>query len=265
MKSFPRLTALAIVVAAVSWSSAQAPTPAPPVVPVVPVVVPTPDPVSVPAKIEGRTTAKSSFVVYVTLPDAALGSRVEWKNAFPVGAVEPEVNKQADGRWQWLFLDAEPGVYEFHLTVQVPTPGLDPFADLTHRVTVGQAPQPPPGPGPSPPEPAPAPTAGKRTVLLVYETLDVTPAFSRLVNGLRIGTNAAYLKSKGHALHLIDDDAVNGDGAKAALLAKYADSVKFPRSLIVADTATGAVIAVGEVTDNSTAAGVVDFIKQNGG
>jgi hypothetical protein len=106
---------------------------------------------------------------------------------------------------------------------------------------------------------------GARHAVIVYETADVTPAFARLLNGLRSGVNAKYLADHKHVLSLIDDDAVNADGAKAALLAKYAESVRFPRSLIVTDAKSGAVIAIGELTDGSTAAGVIEFLKQNGG
>jgi hypothetical protein len=155
---------------------------------------------------------------------------------------------------------------------------LDPIADVEHVVTVGRLPPPPgpvppgpvppgpvpPGPGPGP-DPQPPPAEGARHVLVVYETADVTPAFARLLNGLRSGTGAKYLADHKHTLALIDDDAVTADGAKAALLEKYAASVKFPRSLLVVDAASGAVVAIGELTDASTAAGVIEFLKQNGG
>jgi hypothetical protein len=150
--------------------------------------------------------------------------------------------------------------------------GLDPIADVEHVVTVGAVPPLPPAPGSTPPPAPPGPTppgppavGGARHVLIVYETADVTPAFARLLNGLRSGTHARYLADHKHVLSLVDDDAVNADGAKAALLAKYADSVRFPRSLIVTDGASGNVIAIGELTDASTAAGVIEFLKQNGG
>jgi hypothetical protein len=85
------------------------------------------------------------------------------------------------------------------------------------------------------------------------------------LNGLRSGVNARYLTDHKHVLSIVDEDAVTADGATAALLAKYAESVKFPRSLIVTDGASGAVIAIGELTEESTSAGVIEFLKQNGG
>jgi hypothetical protein len=111
----------------------------------------------------------------------------------------------------------------------------------------------------------PVVTAGPRTVLIVYETADVTPSFNRVLNGLRSGEHAKYLIDHKHVLHEIDDDATKYDGQKSALLTKYGDSVKFKRSLIVIDTASGKVIAIGEITDASTAASVMEFIKQHGG
>lgn len=113
--------------------------------------------------------------------------------------------------------------------------------------------------------PGVAPSAGPRTVLIVYETEEVTPSFSRLLNGLRTGEHAKYLADHKHVLHEIDDDASSVEGGKSPLLEKYAESVKYPRSLIIADTATGKVVAVGELTDASTAAGVIKVLKDNGG
>lgn len=133
------------------------------------------------------------------------------------------------------------------------------------------APKPtPPGPGPGPgpgPTPPPGPVVeGQRLVVIIYESDDSTPAFNRLLNGLLVaGPNSKYLADKKHELHEIDKQDTSYDGTSSELLKKYGPSAKFDRTLIVADKATGAVIAVGELTEESTASGVIEFIRQNGG
>jgi len=244
------------------------PTPAPPIVVPIPLPTPTPDPVSLPiAAIEGPKQVAGTFMLLVKSHAAAKNT---WRNVLPEAAAPPIELELKDGRTMLWFQEPPAGVYLFRLRSQLPAEGLDPIADVEHVVTVGALPPkpvPPVPPGPVPPGPGPTPPvdAGARHVIVVYETADVTPALARVLNGLRSGMNAKYLSDRKHTLSLIDDDAVNADGAKAALLAKYGESVKFPRSLIVTDGASGVVLAIGELTDASTAAGVIEFLKQNGG
>jgi hypothetical protein len=262
MKRLLLFPVLALALCASAGS--QDPTPAPPV----PVVVPTPDPISVPlVAVEAPATSQGAFMVVLHYgkhgEHQVTAKDVTWANSLPK---EPSTRFRTDVGDEVLFFhDPVVGEYVIAGRVQVETPGRDPVEDFRTIVKVGHAPQPPPGPEPEPPGPTPPVTEGARHVVIVYETADVTPAFARLLNGLRSGTNAKYLADHKHRLDLIDDDAVTADGAKAALLEKYAPSAKFPRSLIVADAASGAVVAVGELTDASTAAGVIEFIKQNGG
>jgi hypothetical protein len=276
-----RLTALAVVgLALVAWgpnvrSQSPGPAPGPTPTPAPPLAVPTPspspppsplpDPISLPiAAIDGPKQTSGTFMLIVRSDPAA---RNTWRNVLPEAVSPPIELELKDGRTMLWFQEPPAGVYLFRLRSQLPAAGLDPIADVEHVVTVGRLPPipvPTPTPTPTPP-PGPPLVEGARHVMVVYETADVTPAFARLLNGLRSGPNAKYFAERKHVLSLIDDDAVNADGGKAALLAKYAESVKFPRSLIVTDAASGAVIAIGELTDASTAAGVIEFVKQNGG
>jgi hypothetical protein len=281
-----RLAALAVVgLALVAWgpnvrsqspgpASGPTPTPAPPIVVPTPTPSPLPapspspppsplpDPISLPiAAIDGPKQTAGTFMLIVKSDPTA---RNTWRNVLPEAASPPIELELKDGRTMLWFQEPPAGVYLFRLRSQLPAAGLDPIADVEHVVTVGRLP-PIPVPTPTPTPPGPPVVEGARHVMVVYETADVTPAFARLLNGLRSGANARYFADRKHALSLIDDDAVNSDGGKAALLAKYAESVKFPRSLIVTDGVTGAVIAIGELTEASTAAGVIEFVKQNGG
>lgn len=83
---------------------------------------------------------------------------------------------------------------------------------------------PTPGPGPAP--------VGVRSVLIVRETEDTTPEQARLATALRTGTHAEYLKTKGHSLRILDDDAVNENGQPVAELAKY-KPFSIPELLII--------------------------------
>jgi hypothetical protein len=216
------------------------------------------------ASIDGPKQAVGTFMLLVKSDRMAKNT---WRNVLPEAAAPPIELELKDGRTMLWFQEPPAGTYLFRLRSQLPSAGLDPIADVEHVVTVGPTPPLPPSPGPTPSPTPPGPPAveGARHVLIVYETADVTPAFARLLNGLRSGTHSKYLADRKHVLSLVDDDALNADGSKAALLSKYAESVRFPRSLIVTDAATGAVIAIGELTDASTAAGVIEFLQQNGG
>lgn len=107
--------------------------------------------------------------------------------------------------------------------------------------------------------------AGPREVAIVYETKDVTPAFSRLLNTMRSGPAADYLKSKNHHLDEIDYDAKSVEGVKADVLEKYGAELTYKRNLIIADKASGKLIAHSELTDDLTAAAVIEYLKKNGG
>src|SRR5690606_10781173 len=79
----------------------------------------------------------------------------------PDKAVPPLELLDASGRPVLVFMSPVAGRYKVTLTGQVPTDGLDPWADATHVVVVGKVPPvpvpPDPGPGPIPPNPTPTP------------------------------------------------------------------------------------------------------------
>jgi hypothetical protein len=240
---------------------AQAPAPAP-------VTPPAPPPGTVPgvieplASIEGPKQVLGTFMLLVKSKPKVMNT---WRNVLPDGAVPPVELELKNGDLMLWFQDPKPGVYLFRLRSQLESPKLDQVTDVEHTVTVGPV-QPTPTPTPTPPTPTPPPVVeGARHVIIVYETADVTPAFARTLNGLRSGSSGKYFDDNKHTLSLIDDDAVAYSGEKAALLEKYAKDAKYDRSCIVTDAKTGAVINVMQLTDATTDANIVEFVKQNGG
>jgi hypothetical protein len=142
------------------------------------------------------------------------------------------------------------------------------FVVKTHKVTLGPVgPTPPvppkPEPPPGPPEPPPNPTpAGTRTVLIFHESGQQTPAQGILFNQLRSGDSGAYLKSKGHKVHILDDDSVGSDG-KPALesWAKHLAGIALP-AIVIADD-KGRVVHKGPCPAGTPE--VLDLIKASGG
>ena len=109
------------------------------------------DPTPPTVALDGPTEIPSGgFHLAVTAPANA---KLRWRNSYPEGAAEPLKLRDDDGKQILVFLQTVPGVYEFYLSAQVPAEGLDPFAEATHRVKVGQGPQPPPPGPPGPPTP----------------------------------------------------------------------------------------------------------------
>lgn len=106
----------------------------------------------------------------------------------------------------------------------------------------------------------PAPEVGTRNVLIVRETEDTTPEQARLATALRTGAHAEYLKTKGHTLRILDDDAVNENGQPVAELAKY-KPFTIPELLIIAPP--DKLLHRGPLP--ATAEAVIETLKANGG
>lgn len=131
------------------------------------------------------------------------------------------------------------------------------FSELAKAVEACLAPMPPPGPTPTP---------GARLVLLIRETANSTPELRQAIIALRVGPHADYLKSRGHTLTVLDDDAVGPDGKPAPILEKWKphyQNLNLP-ALILAD-GTGKVLAASPLSDKATADEVIDAIKKAGG
>lgn len=120
--------------------------------------------------------------------------------------------------------------------------------------------------GPRPPPPDPEVKPGARQVLLIRETAAGTPALARLVVALRVGVHAEWLKSRGHSLLILDDDAVGPDGQPTPALAKWRPhyaGLKLP-AVVIADPA-GNMLHAAPLLDNAAVDVVIEAIKKTGG
>lgn len=61
-----------------------------------------------------------------------------------------------------------------------------------------------------------ATVSGSREIIIVHEASEDTPEFARQIVSLRTGSSAEYLKSNGHTLLVIDQDAIGTDGQPLA-------------------------------------------------
>lgn len=127
----------------------------------------------------------------------------------------------------------------------------------------------PPNPDvPTPPVVPPGPS-GARTLRIIRETAESTPAFTRLLVGLRTGSKATYLRDKGHVLMVLDDDATTTDGAPEPDVAEWRQhwqDLTLPALLITETTPTGVrLVHKQSLTTDANADGVIQVLKQYGG
>lgn len=243
------IAAVAVVAAVVLPKPQPTPVVFPPAV-VVPAVTPdVPAPQPPPAAIPE--------LVIVTDAD---GKRITDK------AIEEVAGKLAVGSW---FVKAIPKPGEIGWTRAISVAAVD------QPIPVPPAPVPPGPPGPTPPIPPPVPpeptpppvVSGKRSLLIVHESADDAPWFSRIVNGIQGGPQAAYMKEKGHTLSLLqtDDKNEHGQSPKAveAWRPFYAD-LKSPVLLII-DPATKTLLHREALTPTATADSIVATVKGKGG
>jgi hypothetical protein len=77
--------------------------------------------------------------------------------------------------------------------------------------------------------------SGPRTVVVLYETENVTPAFSQELVLLRTGANESYRAEKGHRILALDDDSKGPDGQPTPIVAKLnAENVAPPAVFVLA-------------------------------
>lgn len=235
-------------------------------------------------------TPLGKFVVLTAeIPDPAPGSRITVRKSFAVAAPDGATYELRDcdgGHEYWLTGTAgtytatlEYRLFETIATLQVDPadpadqtkwkviertiPCFDANGDVVHRViakefVIGE---------PAPPPPPPPPESGERTIFIVHETEDDTPAQAMTLVALRAGPQATWLRSQGHKLYVLDDDEGDGRGNRAPLLVRldpYIKDVPLP-ALVVCDTATGKVLAKQTIPAGTSADAIVEAIKEAGG
>lgn len=111
--------------------------------------------------------------------------------------------------------------------------------------------------------PVPVPTVGKKHIVILRETLDDTPEQARAWNLLRTGENAAYIKSKGHRLEILDDDSVDQDGQPSKLVAELKPLATTLPFMFILEPSDGRPLHSQPAP--ATAAQVMEVIKSHGG
>jgi len=128
-------------------------------------------------------------------------------------------------------------------------------------------PQPvPPGPTPVPPKPEPTPPpipAGPRTVLILRESANDTPAMSRLLVSLQAGKGRDYLKSKGHSCLALDVDAKGADGKADANVAAWRVAVDVPLPALAILDSKGNVLHKEPLPATATADDVLAVLRRH--
>jgi hypothetical protein len=99
--------------------------------------------------------------------------------------------------------------------------------------------------------------------VILHKTGDDMPADASLYVQLQDGESAAYLKSRGHTLDILDDDPENQPTRVVSLLSKLNALGVAKPALYVLDASTGAV--VHSQPRPSTAAEILDVVKSHGG
>jgi hypothetical protein len=217
--------------------------------------------VTLPAEIKG---AVGQFIEVAAVSDDAT---IKWHsvdaglNLFPQRLLKDTkiavVTALVPGRYRVMAVSAKGDVpSDFALcTVVVGNPGPGPQPP----------PEPPVPPGPEPP-PNP-PNAGPRQLLIFRESADDTPLQKLTFSGLQFGIQSSYLKSKGHAFFLYDDDDKDSQGNPAAIVEQWRPhftGMAYP-VLVIVDKKSGAIVHKTSLDAKASADDVLTILKQHGG
>ena len=114
-------------------------------------------------------------------------------------------------------------------------------------------------------DPTPSAKAGPRTILLVREASDVTPAMARAEGQLRAGDAAKYLAEKKHKLLILSDD----QGLPPTLTPKAKEAFAKAKAAIpaiaVVDDSSGSSAAVEQIKPDASVDDILAVVKKYGG
>jgi hypothetical protein len=105
---------------------------------------------------------------------------------------------------------------------------------------------------------------GKLSVVIVRESEQDSPALGQLFVGLRTGAPAQWLREKGHALVIIDDDTTDADGRPIPLVQTFKSLGITMPCLFILDS-TNQVILKTTLPADVTPDGVLEMIRSAGG
>ena len=132
-------------------------------------------------------------------------------------------------------------------------------------------PVPSPSPGPVIPTPPAPVVSAERVVLVIHETAEQSPAFSRLRNDLvALGEPQKYLASKQHALAILDVQSTDPDGKPLSVIEFVKPSISgktLPVLVVCEKTGNkiGKVLLVESLRPDATADNVIELVKRSGG
>lgn len=213
------------------------------------------------AKVVGPSEVVPGELVVLDATTTVGATKFKWKT---LGNVSPKDYKVFEEGKVLVFSTSLVGEYNFILGA---------FGDsdgdiLVHKLVVGLPVPPVPPTPPTPPVPPQPPiVVGKKVVILIRETSQVGPQQRDLVNGLRNGTQAAYLKEKGHTFVPLDKDSVGPDGKPSPTFqgwANYVKDLKLP-AIVVYDPSNKTIVGKSSLDENATADTVIEFLKKFGG
>lgn len=125
---------------------------------------------------------------------------------------------------------------------------------------------PPKPPGPTPPVPPPTPViTGDKTIVILYESENETPAFNLMKVGLRTGDNASYLASKNHDLWLFDAQDEDENGTPNEYVRQLLPLNNNLPAIFILDAKDGRPLFNVSLPDSTTASDVMTIIRQHGG
>lgn len=100
---------------------------------------------------------------------------------------------------------------------------------------------------------------GPMQIVVVRESGDTTPGFSRTVTELRNGEAAAYLKSKNHRFDVWDDDVVDEKGQRL-VNAEWIAGLALP-AVVLLDGTSGRVLHRETLPATVTANAILELVK----
>ena len=221
-----------------------------------------------------------AFLLWLALCISCLGAEPELvvTQFGTASVVAPSAPVEKAG---WLVLPADPSflvIDDGKRAVLAPSKAGSWWVILAYQTEAGQQflvvtvtrGKPDPPVVPDPPDPDPQPEAGKRVVVILHETEDITADLARVFTALRAGPAASYLKDKGHLLSILDDDSVGPDGKPSPGVVAWREQLgglAMPAVLIAEKTTagTGKVLAKRTLTNGDNAASIIESVKKTGG
>lgn len=230
-----------------------------------------------PSRTEVNTKVEFLVKDLVQPPDDASRAQLrEWRKKIMLVVDSPTggdaivtVFNADDGQEMRLLLGITPRSGGVYFVVAVDGGSADGKAIGVKRLVVGPEVPPVPPPSPSPAPPPPDRLEGKRLLLLIRETSDVTPQQNLTEIAMRQGFAADYLKRKGHLLLIQSDDQPLPVNIPPAAKTAFEKAKNMPQPVLAiinpaADASSG-VLTVESIPADIKPEVLLELIKKHGG